>query len=79
MSTRELDMDFRRFTENNLEKPSRCKNIEQAQYHVNELSVLIREFKERFNYVPNAAYQLLAQYNQIQNQILFQDFKNTYS
>ncbi len=78
MSTRELDMDFRKFTEKNFEKPSKCKNIDQARFYVKELSNIIRDFKERFNYVPNNAYSLLAQYNQIQNRILFQDYKNTY-
>lgn len=78
MSTRELDMNFKRFTEKNFEKPSRCNNLEQARFYVRELSGMIRDFRTKFDYVPQSAYQLLAQYNQIQNRMLFNDFKNTY-
>lgn len=75
---RKLDEQFSTFAKRNFEKPRRCKNLDQIRFYVHELSVQMEEFKRRFNYVPNAAYTLLAQYNTIQNRMVYADFKNNY-
>lgn len=68
-----LEIEFRSFTSRNFEKPSRCRNIEQVQYYVRALCLKIEEFEKRFNYVPTAAYSLLAQYNEKQNKMIYRN------
>ncbi|MDH5400262.1 MAG: hypothetical protein OEX02_20975 [Cyclobacteriaceae bacterium] len=75
---KQVEKEFKSFTSRNFEKPAKCKNIDQVRFYVNELSVKITEFKSRFNYVPDHAYALLTQYNNLQNRMIFTDFKNTY-
>lgn len=73
-----IDREFQIFTSRNFENPKRCKNLDQIRFYVQELSSKMEEFKSRFNYVPSNAYTLLTQYNQIQNKMVFAEFKNAY-
>ncbi|MEO1054439.1 MAG: hypothetical protein AAFX87_27625 [Bacteroidota bacterium] len=73
-----IDKEFSKFTKRNFEAPKKCRNIDQIRFYVRELSIQIDEFKSKFNYVPNNAYTLLSQYNALQNQMVFADFKNRY-
>ncbi len=68
---KEIEAVFSAFAYRHFEKPSKCKNMEQIRYYVQELSSKISEYKEQFNYVPNSAYTLLSEYNatQIHNAI----------
>jgi hypothetical protein len=75
----QLENNFNKFTRKHFEKPSRCKNIGQIQYYVQELSLKIEEFKSRFNYVPNTAYVLLSEYNASQNKLIFKGFQRIYA
>lgn len=75
---KQLEKDFKRFTSRHFEKPSRCKNLDQIQFYIQELTSKIKELKGRFNYVPDHAYQLLAQYNNTQNTLIHREFRNTY-
>ena len=61
------------FASRNFEKPTDCKNLEQIRFYVRELCLKIEELEERFQYVPNWAYSLLAQYDTQQNSILKKD------
>jgi len=72
------EVEFRYFTSKNFEKPSECRDPEQIRFYVQELCSKIEEYQERFNYVPNWAYGLLAQYNAKQNDMVSIDFKNAY-
>ena len=65
-SERELEM----FTARNFEKPADCKDLEQIRFYVRELCIKIEELERRFEYVPNSAYSLLAQYNSKQNSLI---------
>lgn len=73
-----IDREFQIFTSRNFESPKRCKNLDQIRFYVQELSSKMEEFRSRFNYVPSTAYTLLTQYNQIQNKMVFAEFKNAY-
>ncbi|MGK7389434.1 MAG: hypothetical protein ACNS60_03760 [Candidatus Cyclobacteriaceae bacterium M2_1C_046] len=75
---RRLDREFQLFAVKNFENPRRCRNLDQIRYYVQELSGKVNEFKERYNYVPDNAYSLLAQYNNLQNRMLLNEFKNSY-
>ena len=74
----QLESELKKFTDQNFESPYKCKNPEQIRFYVRELCTKIEEYKSRFNYVPNWAYSLLSQYNQVQNQMVYIDFRNTY-
>lgn len=74
----QLESDLKKFTDRNFESPSKCKNPEQIRFYVQELCTKIQEYESKFNYVPNWAYSLLSQYNQVQNQMVHIDFRNTY-
>lgn len=73
-----IDKEFADFTKRNFERPKRCKNFDQVRYYVQELCQKIEGFKQRFNYVPNQAYTLLAEYNRVQNKMGYAYFKATY-
>lgn len=73
-----LDREFEMFTKRNFAKPSKCKNLQEIQFYVRELSMEIEKLKNQSGYVPNGAYELLAHYNRIQNKMVFAHFKNAY-
>lgn len=76
---KKIDMEMKSFTSRNFEKPLECKNLEQIQFYVKELCTIIEQYQEKYNYVPNWAYGLLAQYNAQQNNILLANFQSSYS
>jgi hypothetical protein len=73
-----LEMELKSFTSKNFEKPSDCENLEQVRFYIKELCSRIDDYKKRFNYAPEHAYTLLAQYNAKQNSMLYKDFVSTY-
>ena len=78
LEKKRIDREFTEFIRRNFEKPKKCRNLEQIRFYVNELSQKVEELKRRFNYVPNAAYLLLSQYNHLQNRLVYTEFKNRY-
>ena len=75
---RKIEAELKVFTSKNFERPSDCRNLEQIRFYVRELCQKIEELEGRFNYVPNWAYILLAQYNARQNGMLHVEFISTY-
>jgi hypothetical protein len=75
---KKLEMDLKNFAERNFESPSNCRNIDQIRFYVSELCLKIKEYESRFNFVPGAAYSLLAQYNLVQNQLIGVAFRKDY-
>lgn len=73
-----LEVELKQFTFRNFERPSECKNGDQIRFYIQELCSKIEEYKSRFNYVPNWAYGLLAQYNARQNDMIHVEFKKLY-
>lgn len=74
-----LEMELKQFTINNFDKPINCRNLEQVRFYIKELCAKIEELEMKFNYVPEFAYTLLAQYNARQNNLLQKEFSTTYS
>ncbi len=74
----QLELELRRFTSRNFEKPSECRNLEQIRYYVRELCEKIKDYERRFNYVPSWAYALLAQYNARQHAMIHREFVRCY-
>ena len=75
---KKLEFEFNKFARMNFEKPRNCKNIDQARFYIRELSRKIEEMESNCGYVPDTAYTLLSQYNKVQNQFVYEHFKNTY-
>ncbi|MGC1240805.1 MAG: hypothetical protein WA874_04410 [Chryseosolibacter sp.] len=73
-----LELELKKFTARNFVRPSDCRNLDQIRFYIRELCEKIEDYRRRFNYVPNAAYSLLSQYNSRQNSILYQDFISNY-
>lgn len=78
LEKRRIDREFEIFSMRNFEKPKKCKNLDQVRFYLQEVSAKVQEFKSQFNYVPDSAYQLLAQYNALLNSMVLTEFKNTY-
>ena len=75
---KKLELDLLKFTHRNFESPTNCRNIDQIRFYVRELCLKIEEYERRFNFVPTSAYSLLAQYNLVQNQLIYVEFKRAY-
>jgi hypothetical protein len=75
---KQVENQFKAFTGKNFEQPAKCRNIDQIRFYIQELCQIMEDFKRRFNYVPNSAYTMLSQYNQLHNRLVYTDFKNTY-
>jgi hypothetical protein len=71
---KQLEAELKDFANRNFEKPMDCKNLDQIRFYVRELCLKIEELENRFEYVPNSAYSLLAQYNMRQNSMINKEF-----
>jgi hypothetical protein len=73
-----IDTEFKKFTSLNFETPKKCKSLGQLHYYVKELTQKIKELKGRFNYVPDRAFTLLTEYNQMLNTLIFKNYQEVY-
>ena len=78
LEKRRIDREFELFAMRNFEKPRKCKNLDQVRFYLQEVANKVQDFKAEFDYVPQRAYELLAQYNALHNSMVFAEFKNTY-
>jgi hypothetical protein len=65
-----IDSDLRQFARQHFEKPEACRNLDQVRFYIRELCLKIEEFERLHRYVPETAYSLLTQYNEVQNRLL---------
>ena len=75
---KKVELELKAFATSNFVKPTDCRNLDQIRFYISELCGKIDSYNKRFNYVPESAYTLLAQYNARQNSILYQEFVKTY-
>jgi hypothetical protein len=73
-----LEAELMTFTSKNFVRPNDCKNIDQIRFYIRELCVKIEEYERRFNYVPQSIYSLLSNYNRVQSNMIYAEFRNTY-
>jgi hypothetical protein len=73
-----VETELRNFASKNFVKPGDCRNIDQIRFYISELCSKIEEYDRKFNYVPQSIYSLLANYNRVQSNMIYVDFKNTY-
>lgn len=72
-----LELELKAFASKNFERPSDCKNLDQVRFYIRELCLRIEDYQKRFNYAPELAYTLLAQYNARQNSMLYKTLVNS--
>ena len=75
---KKLQFEFARFAKMNFEKPCNCKDVQQVGYYIQELSAKIEELQDQWGYVPDMAYTLLDQYNQLHRKMVYAGFINSY-
>ena len=75
---KKIDLELRSFVSKHLEKPANCQNFEQIRFYITELAARIEALQHAFDYVPEWAYSMLAQYNEKQNSFLLGEFRSTY-
>ena len=74
-----MELELKKFTIRNFERPSNCRDAAQIRFYVRELCLKIEEYERRFNYVPQLAYSLLSQYTTVQNSMLHVEFVKSYA
>ncbi|GHN02777.1 hypothetical protein WSM22_42660 [Cytophagales bacterium WSM2-2] len=76
---KKLEIALMNFTNQNFVRPADCKDLDQIRFFVRKLCLKIEEYEQRFNYVPNWAYSLLAQYNSAHNSLVGLQFTKSYA
>jgi hypothetical protein len=72
------DKEFKKFARHNLLKPGKCTRIDQTNYCIQQLHSVILEFKIKFNYVPVSAQLMFNKYQNIQDRIVYEYFRQSY-
>ena len=72
------EREFKRFVKHNLLKPRKCKRIDQANYCIEQMHTIIKEFKLKFDYVPTSAQLMFNEYQNIQDRMVYENFRKSY-
>ena len=72
------EREFRKFARQHLLKPGKCKRIDHTIYCIYQMHIIIKEFKVRFNYVPVSAHLMFNKYKEIQDRLVYENFRESY-
>lgn len=72
------EREFRRYARKYLPPPGKVTRLEQTQHLLHELHLLINDFKKRFNYVPEDARLKFNAYKDIQDSMVYDEFRQSY-
>jgi hypothetical protein len=75
---KKAEKEFKRFVKHNLLKPEKCKRIDQTNYCIRQMHTMIHEFKRKFNYVPASARLMFNEYQNIQDRMVYENFRQSY-
>lgn len=75
---KQAEKEFRRYAKRNLPDPKKITRLEQTQTLLFELHNLMRDFKIRFNYVPNEVHLRFNAYKNIQDRMVYDNFRKSY-
>jgi len=75
---KKAEREFKRFARHNLLKPGKCKRIDQTNYCIQQMHAIIQEFKIKFNYVPVSAQLMFNKYQNIQDRMVYENFRQSY-
>ena len=73
-----VEKEFKRFAKRNLLKPGKCKGIDETTYCIQQMHLKIQELKHKFNYVPVSAQLMFNEYQNIQDRMVYENFRDTY-
>ena len=73
-----VEKEFKRFVRQNLLKPRKCKKIDDTNYCIQQMHLKIQEFKHRFDYVPASAQLMFREYQNIQDRMVYENFRQSY-
>jgi len=72
------EKEFRRFASQHLLKPGKCRKIDEVNYCILQLHSKIHEFKNRFNYIPASMQSMFTEYQNIQDRMVYENFRKSY-
>jgi hypothetical protein len=72
------EREFQRYARKNLPHPRKVTQLKQTQHLLHELHVLMNDFKQRFNHVPEDARLKFNAYKNIQDSMVYDEFRQTY-
>ena len=73
-----IEKEFRNYVRENLLKPVECKRIDQTNRCIDQLHRLMSEYKLRFDFVPISAQVIFSKYQNIQDRMVYENFRETY-
>lgn len=76
---RKIDKEFRKIAKEKFLPPGNITELSQTRFCIFELHKLIAQFEKKFNYVPSSARLLFNEYNDLQEKMLYDKFKEEYS
>lgn len=78
-SQKRAEKEFRKFARNNLLKPSKCRRIDETNDCIFKMHEIIQVLRKRFNYVPDSAQLMMNKYQNIQDRMVYENFRRSYN
>jgi hypothetical protein len=78
-SPKRIEKEFKKIVKDKFISPSRCTQLHQTRAYIFELNKIIKDYEQRFDYVPPAAQVLFNDYNMRQEKMLYDDYLREYS
>ena len=75
---RMAEREFRLYARKHLPHPAKIKHPEQIRPLMHKMHLLMNDLKARFNRIPDAARLRFAAYQNIQESMVYDHFKQTY-
>ncbi|HEY0742475.1 MAG TPA: hypothetical protein VGD40_13465 [Chryseosolibacter sp.] len=73
-----IDIELKAFVSSHLKKPSSCYRSSDIRLYINALTQKIQALEELFNYAPDWAYAMLAEYAMKLNTFVSKEFTRSY-
>ena len=77
-NVKEAEREFKRFVKYNLLKPGKCERYDQINYCIQQMHTIIQELEIKFNYVPVSARLMFIEYKNIQDRMVYENFRHSY-
>lgn len=78
MNSKQIDRAFKKLARRKFPSPHSCTELEQTRKKIFELAKVIQHFEKKFEYIPETALLLFYKYNEKQESILFDNYKEQY-
>ena len=78
MNSKQINRAFKKLAKRKFPNPDSCTKLEQTRTNIFELATIIQHFEKKFEYIPESALLLFYKYNEKQESILFDKYKEEY-